>query len=111
MELSSAKADTATTERQSMDIVIRFIFIVGRRRMAARLETELILSVVPFSIKSLTLQANCAAGCRCRYVVASSLQCFMLGFLRGPSHTVSCCYRLASCSAMNAGWLSLKLAF
>jgi hypothetical protein len=48
VELSSAKADTATTERQSMDIVIRFIFIVGRRRMAARLETELILSVVPF---------------------------------------------------------------
>ena len=55
VELSSAKADSATTERQSMDIVIRFIFIVGRRRMAARLETELILSVVPFSIKSLTL--------------------------------------------------------
>ena len=42
-----------------MDIVIRFIFIVGGRRMAARLETELVLSVVPFSIKSLTLQTNC----------------------------------------------------
>ena len=83
VELSSAKADTANTERQSIDIVIRFMFIVGRRRMAARLETELILSVVPFSIKSLTLQANYAAGCRCRYVVASALQCFMLGFLRG----------------------------
>jgi hypothetical protein len=38
-----------------MDIVIRFMFIMGRRRMAARHETELIVSVVPFSIKSLTL--------------------------------------------------------
>ena len=42
-----------------MDIVIRFMFIVGRRRMAARLETELIVSMVPFSLESLTLQANC----------------------------------------------------
>jgi len=48
VELSSAKAETAITERQSMDRVIRFIFIVGRRRIAARLETELILLVVPF---------------------------------------------------------------
>jgi len=32
------------------------MFFVGRRRMAARLETKLILSVVPFSMKSLTLR-------------------------------------------------------
>jgi len=32
------------------------MFVVGRRRMAARLETELILSVVPFSAKRFTLR-------------------------------------------------------
>ena len=37
-----------------MDIVIRFMFIVGRRRMAARLETKLNVSTVPFSTKNLT---------------------------------------------------------
>jgi hypothetical protein len=35
-----------------MDIVIRFMFIVVRR-MAARLETKLIVSTVPFSTKKL----------------------------------------------------------
>ena len=35
VELSSAKADTATTERQSMDIVIRFMFIVGVREVCS----------------------------------------------------------------------------
>jgi hypothetical protein len=53
VELSSAKADTATTERQRIDIVIRFMFVVGRRHMAARLETKLIVSVVPFSAKTI----------------------------------------------------------
>ena len=55
MELSSAKADTAITDRQSMDMVIRFIFIVGRRRMAARLETKLIVLTVPFSTKNFSV--------------------------------------------------------
>jgi hypothetical protein len=52
VELSSAKADTANTKRQSMDIVIRFMFVVGRRHMAARLETKLVLFAVPFSPKA-----------------------------------------------------------
>jgi hypothetical protein len=42
------------------------MFVVGRRRMAARLETELILSVVPFSIKSLTL---CVVGRKKRMIL------------------------------------------
>ena len=37
-----------------MDIVIRFMFIVGRRRKAAKLETKLTVSTVPFLQKNLT---------------------------------------------------------
>ena len=58
VELSSAKADTATTERQSMDIVIRFMFVMGRRRMAAKLETKLTVFTVPFSTKNFSVPGS-----------------------------------------------------
>jgi hypothetical protein len=60
-----------------------FHIIVGRRRMAARLETELILSVVPFSMKSLTLRAKCAAGCRCRLCCRLCSAMLYVRILRG----------------------------
>jgi hypothetical protein len=62
-----------------MDIVIRFMFIVGRRRMAARLETELILPAVPFFKNKVTLPPTFPHPC----LTTPELEC-------GHSHSWTC---------------------
>ena len=41
-----------------MDIVIRFMFVMGRRRMAAKLETKLTVFTVPFSTKNFSVPGS-----------------------------------------------------